>query len=65
VGSDQYNQTLSENRAKSVYEYLIKNNISESRLSYKGFGESNPVATNKTDEGRQLNRRVEFVILSK
>lgn len=64
-GSDQYNQKLSENRARSVYEYLIKNNIPESRLSYQGYGESKPVAANSSDEGRQLNRRVEFVILSK
>jgi len=65
VGSDQFNQTLSENRAKSVMDYLIKNNISETRLTYNGYGESKPVATNNTDEGRQLNRRVEFVIMSK
>ncbi len=65
VGSDDFNQDLSENRAMAVFNYLIKYNISESRLSYNGYGESKPVAGNNTDEGRQLNRRVEFEILSK
>lgn len=64
-GSVEYNQTLSENRAKSVFEYLINNKINKSRLKYKGYGLSRPVATNETDEGRQLNRRTEFEVLSK
>ena len=62
-GDDDYNYTLSKNRAKSVYKYLINNGgISEDRLKYKGFGERKPVADNGSSEGRQLNRRVEFVV---
>jgi outer membrane protein OmpA-like peptidoglycan-associated protein len=63
MGSDEYNQKLSENRARSVYEYLIQRGISADRLSYIGYGESKPVDTNETDEGRQNNRRVELEIL--
>ena len=61
-GEEDYNQTLSENRAKAVYNYLIGKGIAKERLSYKGFGESKPIATNDTKEGRQLNRRTEYVI---
>ncbi|MBU0488477.1 MAG: OmpA family protein [Bacteroidetes bacterium] len=64
-GTDEYNRELSERRAKAVVDYLIKNkNIPSSRLEYKGYGESQAIATNETDEGRQLNRRTEFKILS-
>ncbi len=62
-GSDDYNQRLSENRAKAVYEYLIKRGISADRLSYIGYGEAKPIDTNDTEEGRQNNRRVELEIL--
>ena len=62
VGSESSNQILSENRAKSVYQYLSENGIEATRLSYKGFGESQPVGDNNTDEGRQANRRVEYEI---
>ncbi|MCS6789718.1 MAG: OmpA family protein [Bacteroidia bacterium] len=62
-GSDEYNQRLSESRAKSVYEYLIQRGISAGRLSYVGYGESRPIDTNETEEGRQNNRRVEIEIL--
>jgi outer membrane protein OmpA-like peptidoglycan-associated protein len=65
VGSDQSNQILSENRAKSVYQYLIANGIDASRLSFKGYGETQPIATNDTDEGRAKNRRTEFKIIAK
>jgi len=65
VGSDQANQILSENRAKAVYQYLIDNGIDPSRLSFKGYGETQPVATNDTDEGRARNRRTEFKIMAK
>lgn len=62
-GDNSYNQRLSENRAKSVYNYLVqKGSVAPNRLSYKGFGESKPVADNNTAEGRQINRRVEFTV---
>ncbi|MBL4654957.1 MAG: OmpA family protein, partial [Bacteroidia bacterium] len=64
-GSDEYNEKLSHSRAKSVVDYLIKEGIKSSRLEYKGYGESQPLATNDTEEGRQFNRRTEFKILSK
>ena len=63
VGSETDNQLLSENRAKSVVEYLISVGIDQKRLKYKGFGEAQPVSTNETKEGRRLNRRTEFVLL--
>ena len=63
VGSEAYNQKLSEERAKSVYEYFIHHGVSSNRLSYKGYGKSRPIATNDTDEGRQQNRRVELNII--
>jgi len=62
-GSDDYNFKLSDNRAKSVREYILSKGIPESRITSQGYGETKPVATNETDEGRQLNRRVEFKIL--
>ncbi len=65
MGEDMYNQKLSENRAKAVYLYLIQNNIAENRLSYKGYGELNPIDSNDTEEGRANNRRTEFKVISK
>ena len=62
-GSDEYNFRLSDNRARSVMEYILSKGIDASRITSKGYGESMPVAENETDEGRQLNRRVEFKIL--
>ncbi|KAA9035882.1 OmpA family protein [Ginsengibacter hankyongi] len=62
-GSDEYNFKLSDNRARSVMEYIISKGIDSSRITSHGYGETKPVATNDTDEGRQLNRRVEFKIL--
>ena len=62
-GSDQYNINLSEGRAGSVRAYLLENWIDHDRITSQGYGEGVPVATNETDEGRQLNRRVEFTIL--
>lgn len=62
-GSDQYNETLSDDRSKAVYDYLLNQNIDYTRLEFKGFGEVKPIDTNNTDEGRQNNRRVEFVVL--
>lgn len=62
LGNDQFNLTLSYQRAKTVKDYLAKMGISESRLRYHGFGESRPVATNVTEEGRRKNRRIEFEV---
>ena len=63
-GTDAYNLSLSDRRAKVVVDYLVKAGIKAGRMESKGFGESRPVATNDTDEGRQQNRRTEFMILS-
>ena len=65
VGSDQLNQALSENRAKAVYQYLISSGIQASRLVYKGYGETQPIASNDNDEDRSKNRRTEFKIIAK
>jgi len=63
VGPDAYNQGLSERRANSVKNYLTENSgIDPSRIATVGLGEANPVADNKTEEGRAENRRIEFVI---
>lgn len=62
-GQLAYNQSLSELRAKEVYNYMLPY-FSTERLQFKGYGESKPVSTNDTEEGRQRNRRVEFTILS-
>jgi outer membrane protein OmpA-like peptidoglycan-associated protein len=60
VGSESNNQALSERRARSCYEYMVSKGISSSRLSYLGRGESDPIESNDTAEGRSRNRRVEF-----
>jgi OmpA-OmpF porin, OOP family len=60
LGSDAYNQRLSERRAKAVRDYLISQGVEAGRLSEKGYGEAEPVADNATEEGRELNRRVEL-----
>lgn len=62
VGDDKSNLILSENRAKTVYNHLIANKIWSSRLSFKGYGETKPLAGNNTEEGRKNNRRTEFKI---
>ena len=62
VGSDESNQILSEGRANSVRNDLIKRGVAAERMTAEGKGEKEPVADNDTDEGRQLNRRVEFTI---
>ena len=64
IGSDETNINLAERRALSVRNYLVLKGIDENRLQILSFGESKPVATNDTDEGRQLNRRVEIKIIS-
>jgi len=62
TGKVDYNQTLSENRAKSVYDYLKTQGVSSNRMVYEGKGIHEPVADNKTAEGRAQNRRVEIMI---
>lgn len=62
VGSDSKNQVLSEQRANSVRDYLLKENIPAASMTSKGLGETQPVASNDTAEGRQQNRRVEMVV---
>ncbi len=64
-GSGEYNKKLSNDRAQSVVTYLIENGIDTTRLTYKGYGKDQPVASNETEEGRQENRRVEFKVISK
>jgi len=62
VGGDDYNQTLSENRADSVRDYLAKEGIPSASMTAHGLGKSHPVASNDTVDGRQHNRRVELVV---
>jgi outer membrane protein OmpA-like peptidoglycan-associated protein len=62
VGSDEYNLTLSEKRANAVRDYLVSNGLNDGTITAQGLGKSNPVATNDTNEGRALNRRVEMVV---
>jgi outer membrane protein OmpA-like peptidoglycan-associated protein len=62
-GSDEYNFKLSDDRARSVREYIISKGIPASRIISQGYGETKPEVDNDTDENRQLNRRVEFKIL--
>ena len=62
-GSDEYNLQLSDARAKSVYEYIVAHGIAASRLTYHGYGETQPTATNTTAEGKATNRRTEFKII--
>lgn len=63
VGKSEDNQRLSEMRAKAVYEYLTAKGIAPSRLAYKGYGETQPIETNDTEEGRSANRRTEIKVL--
>lgn len=62
-GSDSYNKKLSEDRALAVVNYLVDAGIKRDRLTYKGYGFDQPIASNETDAGRQLNRRTEFRII--
>ncbi|GAB4036254.1 OmpA family protein [Spirosoma jeollabukense] len=65
TGSNEINNKLSQDRADAVREYFISKGIEPDRIASKGFGETKPVATNDSEEGRQKNRRVEFVIVKK
>jgi outer membrane protein OmpA-like peptidoglycan-associated protein len=62
VGGDDYNQRLSEQRAASVRDYLVQQGLSMNSVMAKGFGKTQPVASNETAAGRQQNRRVELVV---
>ena len=62
VGSEEFNQRLSEQRASTVRDYLVAQGIPSDTVTSRGFGKSQPVATNDTAEGRQQNRRVEMVV---
>ena len=63
IGTENYNQHLSTNRAKAVYSYLLTKGIDSQKITYKGYGSTKPIATNKTEEGRAANRRTAFTIL--
>jgi OOP family OmpA-OmpF porin len=60
IGTEAYNQRLSERRANAVRSYMVSQGIDASRITARGYGESHPVADNKTAEGRAKNRRVEI-----
>ena len=62
VGGDEYNQQLSEQRGISVRDYLLQEGMAVASVTTKGFGKTQPVASNDTADGRQQNRRVELVI---
>jgi outer membrane protein OmpA-like peptidoglycan-associated protein/tetratricopeptide (TPR) repeat protein len=64
VGNDALNQVLSQNRAKAVYQYLLAQHIPAAKLTYKGYGKTQPISSNLTEDGRKQNRRTEFKILS-
>jgi outer membrane protein OmpA-like peptidoglycan-associated protein len=63
--NDAFNLTLSDGRARAVADYLADHGVDRSRFTFKGFGESQPIGTNATAEGRTLNRRVEFVVVAR
>lgn len=65
IGSPESNMLLSESRAKTVSDYLLSRGIDKSRLTYQGFGETRPIASNATEEGRAKNRRTVFVVTQK
>ena len=65
VGKPSDNLKLSQDRAKSISDYLITKGIALNRLAYKGFGETKPLSDNKTETGRALNRRTEFIIVGR
>ena len=65
VGIEQENKKLSESRAKSVADYLISKGIDSNRVKFQGYGSEKPIAKNDTEEGKQKNRRVEFIIKEK
>ncbi len=65
IGSDSYNQKLSQNRANAVKKYVVSKEVSAAKIIAKGYGESQPEVANDSDENRQINRRVQFTVLKK
>ncbi|MBL0309201.1 MAG: PD40 domain-containing protein [Bacteroidetes bacterium] len=63
-GIEEKNKTLSQNRAKQVFEYLVSKGVEASRISYKGYASSRPIASNSTAEGKAKNRRTEFIVVA-
>ena len=63
IGTEEYNQKLSVERAQTVKVYLVSKGIAENRLTTIGYGKGNPIANNETEEGRALNRRIVFRII--
>jgi outer membrane protein OmpA-like peptidoglycan-associated protein len=63
VGAPAYNKQLSEKRAQSVFQYLVNTGIDPKRLITKGYGQERPVSSNETEEGKKVNRRIEFEII--
>ena len=63
-GSDSYNWTLAVRRSSSVRKYLEAKGIKSTRFAFRGYGETKPIETNTTNEGRAINRRVEFRVIS-
>ena len=63
IGSDEYNENLSQKRAKAVVDYLVEKGITKTRIYFKGYGRRLPIASNESEDGRSKNRRVEFLIL--
>ena len=64
-GSTSYNQGLSEQRAASVFTYLVQRGVAANRMTTVGFGESNPVVPNDSPANKAMNRRIEFTVLSR
>jgi OOP family OmpA-OmpF porin len=64
-GTDAYNQDLSDRRAKAVLQYFVDHGIEKGRLSARGLGEAKPIADNETSQGKEKNRRVEFLIIQR
>ena len=62
VGRDTTNQSLSEGRAAAVVSYLVSKGVASSRLQSRGFGETKPLVSNNTKDGRSTNRRVEIIV---
>jgi outer membrane protein OmpA-like peptidoglycan-associated protein len=63
TGGEEFNMQLSQNRARAVFDFLVAEGISRDRLRYKGYGFSEPLSDNESEEGRQRNRRTEIKIL--